>query len=239
MKIGLQLYTVRDSYSGQHEFKEVLRKVKQLGYDGVEFAGYVGFAADELKEFLDEIGLGAISSHKGLHELEYNLTEELEYVTKLGCKYLVCAYAQTTNQEDMERVTRIMSNAYTKGKEYGIEVLYHNHSNEFLPLSDGTLPINMISDVCKLELDTFWAFNAQVEPCSYLRKNADKISLVHLKDGSFEGNPCAIGEGYNNIKGIVAMTEKLGKEWLIVENDHPTPDGLSDVGRSIAFLKNN
>lgn len=35
MKLALQLYTLRDTYLNKEEFKAVLRKVKELGYDGV------------------------------------------------------------------------------------------------------------------------------------------------------------------------------------------------------------
>jgi len=46
-----------------------------------------------------------------------------------------------------------------------------------------------------------------------------------------------LGEGENSIEAILAAAERLGIEWLIVENDNPVPDGLSDVARSMAYLK--
>ncbi len=57
MKIGLQLYTIRDSYNHAQEFKESLKRVKELGYDQVEFAGYGDLSAVELRQYLDEVGL--------------------------------------------------------------------------------------------------------------------------------------------------------------------------------------
>ena len=38
LPVGLQLYTVRDDMA--KDFKGTLQKVKELGYDGVEFAGF-------------------------------------------------------------------------------------------------------------------------------------------------------------------------------------------------------
>ncbi len=236
MKIGLQLYTIRDTFQNADEFKAGIKKVKELGYEGVEFAGYAGLAAEELKLFLDESGLTAISSHHSLKDLEFNLKDTILYNKTLGCKYIVCAYAPAGNREEVEHVVKVMGTAKKTVADYGMELLYHNHFHEFKKLEDGTLPLSLIGESCNLELDTYWAFYAGVEPCFFMREYGKKISLVHLKDGDFEGNPCAIGEGFNNIKGIRAMSERIGMEWLIVENDKPTPDGIADVGRSIRYL---
>ena len=70
-----------------------------------------------------------------------------------------------------------------------------------------------------------------------MKANATKIGLVHLKDGSLNANPCAIGEGKNDIQSIIDATKEIDLEWLIVENDNPEPDGLSDSARSIHNLK--
>lgn len=237
MKIGLQLYTIRDAYENAEEFKASLKKVKELGYDQVEFAGYGDLPALELKQYLEEVGLVAVSCHRGLTDLSDNLKETIQYNKELGIKYIACAYAPTSNQEEMEQLLNILSAAKDEIAEAGMELLYHNHSHEFIPLEDGRLPMDLIKECVRLELDTFWVFHAGVEPCAYLNDNADKIALVHIKDGSFEGKPSAIGEGYNNIKGIVKMAEVIGMDHVIVENDNPVPDGLSDVKRSIENLK--
>ncbi len=237
MKIGLQLYTIRDTYENAEEFKAGIKKVKELGYEGVEFAGYAGMAAEELKDFINEVGIEVISSHQSLNDLEFKLDEIIGYNKTLGCKYIVCAYAPTASKEEVDHVIRVMSNAKKAVEDNGMELLYHNHSHEFVKLEGGSLPLESIAEICNLEIDTYWVFNAGVEPCSFIKNHADKISLVHLKDGNFEGHPCAIGEGFNNVKGIREMSERIGTEWLIVENDRPTPDGITDVGRSIRYLK--
>jgi hypothetical protein len=46
MRIGLQLYSVRDECA--KDLPAVLKAVAQMGYAGVEFAGYHGKSAEEL-----------------------------------------------------------------------------------------------------------------------------------------------------------------------------------------------
>lgn len=237
MKIGLQLYSIRDSYQNQEEFQDSLRQLKAFGYDGVEFAGYAGFQAEEMKNFLKEIGLEPIASHHGIDDFDQNLEEILEYDARVGCKTVVCAYAPTSNLAEVEHLVTVMHKAKEAAKAYGMEVAYHNHSHEFNQLEDGSVPMDHIKKSCNLELDTYWVFHADVEPCSYIKDSADQISLIHLKDGDLEGVPCALGEGRNDIKGIIEASKAIGMEWIIVENDDPVPDGLSDVKRSMEYLK--
>ena len=49
MKIGLQLYSVRDCIHSGEDFRKVLKEVKGMGYEGVEFAGYAGLTPEEIK----------------------------------------------------------------------------------------------------------------------------------------------------------------------------------------------
>ena len=44
-KVGLQLYSVRDDM--EKDFYGTLKKVKEIGYDYVEFAGYFGHSAGQ------------------------------------------------------------------------------------------------------------------------------------------------------------------------------------------------
>lgn len=47
LSVGLQLYTLRNEMG--KDFKGTLEKVKELGYEGVEFAGLFGKKAQKLK----------------------------------------------------------------------------------------------------------------------------------------------------------------------------------------------
>ena len=68
MNVSLQLFTLRDEM--QKDFIGTLKKVSDIGYKGVEFAGYGGLSAKELKGHLDKFGLEASGSHVAFDELE-------------------------------------------------------------------------------------------------------------------------------------------------------------------------
>ena len=53
--IALQLYSVR--HDCEKDFPGVIKAVAEMGYEGVEFAGYYGYSAQELRKLLDDHGL--------------------------------------------------------------------------------------------------------------------------------------------------------------------------------------
>ena len=48
----------------------MLRAVARMGYVGVEFAGYYGYSAQQLRSLLDEVGLVCCGTHIGLDTLQ-------------------------------------------------------------------------------------------------------------------------------------------------------------------------
>ena len=61
MKLAVQLYSLRHDYETGEEFLKILEKVKEIGFDGVEFAGFAGLEPEIIKAKLDELGLSALS----------------------------------------------------------------------------------------------------------------------------------------------------------------------------------
>ena len=53
LPVALQVYSVRDE--AENDFRSTMRKVKEIGYDGVELAGLYGLAPSEVKSVLDEL----------------------------------------------------------------------------------------------------------------------------------------------------------------------------------------
>ena len=66
--IAVQLYSVRDDMGADPI--ATLQKIKDMGYDGVEFAGLAGLTAAEMKATCEKIGLTPISAHVGIDDLK-------------------------------------------------------------------------------------------------------------------------------------------------------------------------
>ena len=68
LPIALQLYTVRDEM--EKDFEGTLKKVKEMGYDGVEFAGLYGHTGAEVRAMCEKIGLVPVSAHVPFADME-------------------------------------------------------------------------------------------------------------------------------------------------------------------------
>ena len=62
--IALQLYTVRDALA--QNFKSVVTRIAEIGYVGVETAGFPGISVDEASDLFADLGLDVCSVHTQL-----------------------------------------------------------------------------------------------------------------------------------------------------------------------------
>ena len=234
MKLAIQLYTLRDLIKNGEDILNIIENVKELGFDGVEFAGYFGLDAKTLKAKLDELGLVAVGTHIKIENyLPENIEKTAEFHKTLGCLYIGVGGADNDTVEECERTGDILK----KGAEVtGITTYYHNHTEEFKPLENGRTAMDIIGERTKLELDTYWSFYAGIDNYKYITEHKDNIILIHIKDG-IDGTPKALKEGNNDLDAVVKASKDIGVEWLVLENDNPVPDGLSDAARSMEYLK--
>ncbi|MBR3767711.1 MAG: sugar phosphate isomerase/epimerase [Clostridia bacterium] len=242
MKLAVQLYSLRHHMENGENFLDILKKVKEIGFDGVEFAGFHGYTAEELKKTLDELGLVAVGAHMGLDDFrEENLKDTLEFGKTIGAKTLGIGGADTKTETALNEVISVLGEANKKAAEDGIKVYFHNHTEEFKEPLFNTVPgtvFERLSAACYMQIDTYWSFHAGKENYSLISEYKDKIPHLHIKDG-IDGHPMALGEGNNDLATVVKAAKDNGIQWLVLENDDPTPDGISDITRSMAWLKAN
>ena len=90
--IGLQLYTLRKEPA--EDFDGTLARVAELGYKEIEFAGYYGRSAAQIKAALDANGLVSPGAHIQWAAVRDNLQIEIERAVGIGQDYIVIPYLQ-------------------------------------------------------------------------------------------------------------------------------------------------
>ena len=238
MKIAVQVYSVREHIKDTETLLKALEEIKKIGYDGVEFAGYFNTDAETIKAKLDELGLEAVGGHIGIDDfLKGKLEKTLEFQNTLGVKSVGVGGAPHRTMLECKATGKILGNAQKYAMEkYGMKVYYHNHCEEFKPLRNKQLPIDVIGSYCSLEIDTYWSYFAGADNRSLLLDKKDNIVHIHVKDG-INGKPKALGEGDCDIPTVIAAAKEIGLEWVIVENDDPVPTGFEDIARSLKYIK--
>jgi len=265
LPIAVQIYSVRDD--AEKDFRSTLEKIKEMGYDGVEFAGLYGYTPAQVKQMCDEIGLIPISAHVAYYEILNNPREVLSQYAEIGCKYVAIPYLTPECRPGTDGFSDVVKNAEAFGKvakELGMMLLYHNHDFEFEKIGDkyalDVLYDTVPADLLQTELDTCWVNVGGEDPAKYITKYADRSPVVHLKDfvgsksenmyaligidsegtaapSQFEFRP--VGSGCQNFPEIIKASIDAGAKWVVVEQDEPSlgMSRLESIKASIDYLK--
>jgi sugar phosphate isomerase/epimerase len=244
--IALQMYSLREE--SEKDFIGTLKKVSEMGYDGIEFAGYGGLAADVLKKKLDELGLKAASSHIPLTTLEQEqeLEEIIRYQHVLGCKNIVCPYLPPERQtkEDYYNLLPILNKIGKRCFEEGINFSYHNHDFELIQLDNGKKPLELLLEETnpqwvQTEFDVYWLTKADENPVEWIERYHNRTPLIHLKDMTTDGEQffAELGTGGVDIDGVLTQGSKSNVEWWVIEQDQSRRTPLESVKISLDYLK--
>jgi len=241
--IALQLWSVREDC--ERDLAGTLKAVAEMGYDGVEFAGYYGRSADELREMLDDLGLEVAGSHLGLPQLQGDeLGQTVEFNKALGSKYLIIA---SVGAEHMGTRAALVNFGHTlneigeKVKAHGMQTGYHNHAREFKRVEGETawdvIASNTDAEVV-MQLDLGNAMGGGADAIATLEKWADRAFTVHLKEHSSTKEEPLVGEGDVPWQEVFRICEGTGKtEWYIVEQEvYPRPP-LESVEQCLRNLR--
>ena len=137
MDYGIQMYSVRD-ITGK-DLRGALKRIAQIGYRYVEFAGFFGAPASEVKEWLSEYGLKISGTHTGLRELEQDIDGVIRYHKELGNPCIIIPGHDLSSQSKLDDfIEKVNAFQPILAKE-GIGLGFHNHSSEFLPNRDGSM----------------------------------------------------------------------------------------------------
>ena len=111
LKVGIQLYSLRDELA--KDMDATLKRVKEMGYDYVEFAGFYDKSAEEIKALLDKHGLIAVSMHQSLDPyLSENAEEFISFVKTLGIKYSAVPWMDSAVFHDEVRYADFLETSY-------------------------------------------------------------------------------------------------------------------------------
>ncbi|MBQ7346431.1 MAG: sugar phosphate isomerase/epimerase [Clostridia bacterium] len=246
--VAIQMYTLRNE--AKANLYATLKKVKELGYDGVEFAGLYGHTPEEVRDMCKDIGLDPISAHVPYVDMIADAEGVLAQYAAIGCKYVAVPYLKEEHRPGTENFAEVIKNIAMLGgvaKKLGMTLLYHNHDFEFMKI-DGKYALDILyeevpADLLQTELDMCWVNVGGENPVEYLLKYSGRAPVVHLKDfvgeksddmyeligiekkaparpANFEFRP--VGSGKQDFPAILKASEKAGAKWVVVEQDQAT-----------------
>ena len=241
--IALQLYSVREDCA--QDFLGTICKVAQMGYAGVEFAGYHGHSAEEVRRRLDELGLKVAGTHAAFATLQEDQIERtIEFHQALGCENLIVPWLpeETRNTPEACRKTADQLNVISERlKPHGMRTGFHCHSGDMVPLSNGKSAWHHLGELTTPE------FVMQYDTANGMAGGADAVQpildwpgrgvTVHLKEWSGEHGAKVIGEGMVPWEEVFGACESVaGTQWYIVE--HESYEGMTPLESVERCLQN-
>jgi len=185
--ISVQLYSLREA-AAANGLTSVVESVAEIGYKGVEPAGFWELRPSEFRHIVEDLGMKVYSAHSPWAHGVGNIGECMELASILGLQTIVCGYGPD-NFKDMAAIERTAENTRKMlevAKRNGFTLFQHNHDFEFQRL-DGRLKYDIYRELVpgiKFQIDCFWSTNlGREDPVEILKKYASDTILIHMKDG--------------------------------------------------------
>lgn len=253
-KAAVQMYTLRDFTKTRADFDTTLGKVAEIGYQAVQLSGIgcMNGADPEVdaataRTMLDNHGLTCIATHRSWESFLNNLDGEIAFHQALGCSYAAIGSLGPYRNDGEAGYRRLIEETrpvLPKLKEAGITWGYHNHEFEFQRIGPGQrtlydLFIEEGGDLFALEIDTYWAVHAGINPIRLIQRCAGRVPVIHVKDKEVVDRETVfapIGEGNLDWDGILPACREAGVEWYAVEQDRCRRDPFDCLRSSFEFL---
>jgi sugar phosphate isomerase/epimerase len=238
-KLGLQLYTVRESLA--QDFRSVFEQIADIGYAGVELSlNLGGLDTPALRAFLaghhilpvtcyvpmEMTAAAALSSGRDA------LNRTFGDIAALGAKYTGVAWMGEAfrSAAGLARAADAFNTAARLAARHGLVFLYHAHDFEFKVRIGGAPDSPMMLDglmsstdpsLVNYQLDTYWVRKGGQDVLSYINKYAGRIPVMHLKDMTRDGSETfeVVGDGLIDFEAVFKAGDAAGVDWYIVEQD--------------------
>jgi sugar phosphate isomerase/epimerase len=224
--IALQLYSIRNDCAA--DLLGSIAKVGAMGYEGVEFAGFHGVSAPEVRKALNDAGLKCAGAHTGLALLaEDKLAETLDTLRTVGCENVIVPGIPEEMRatpdaclETADRFTEIAERLWERGFRTG----YHAHHGDMVPLANGETAWTMIADHTPeefvMQYDTANGMSAGADPVQPILNYPGRGVTVHLKEWAGAHGAALIGDGDVPWTRVFEACERVaGTKWYIVEHE--------------------
>ena len=254
-QVAVQLYSIHKYIKGKDGLAKALQEVAKIGYKGVEFAGYYGASADEIKKMLADAGLVACGTHVGRAEFGPDkIKATCEFNLAYGNSFICCPGGGNFpgKGENLDDFMKMLVDYYNTAAEtaatYGCKIGLHNHKGEFeRKLSNGQTYwdyfFSQTADNVCMEQDVGWTTAAGRDPCIQYAKYPHRSPTLHAKENGMGSKKfdAILGQPGDGAVGVAwdrlfPVTDADGVKWYVVECERHF-DSLMPITESFKFLQ--
>jgi len=164
--------------------------------------------------------------------------ETLAYHKAIGNKRYIIPGHDFSTRAKLDEFIKNCNEIAPKLRAEGIELYFHNHHREFLPMGEeGYIVHKELEEKTDIlfEIDTYWSYVAGKDSVELLKYFGKRVDIVHLKDGDSAGKGVSLGQGTAPVKEVREYAIANGLD-VVVESEGLDPTGEEEVRRCIDFL---
>jgi inosose dehydratase len=238
---------------------QAIDDIAALGFRGVQLRASAverwGANPQELRDLLASRGLSFVALSSGLVRLDLATEAEdlalhlrnARFVRDAGGLYLQVVDQRPVGRgpaaDDFRRMGRRLSEIGRRTADLGVPLGYHNHMGNLGQAPDEVARVLEAADprFLKLELDTAHYAQAGGDPAEAIRRYADRLLFLHIKDVE---SPVAgraansyrfveLGRGKVDLRAVFAALKAVSFQgWAVVELDQSeTPKESGEISR--------
>jgi sugar phosphate isomerase/epimerase len=239
--ISVQLYSIREAAA--KDFPAALKRIADIGFYGVEFAGFNGQTPKDLAKVLKDLGLKASSSFEAVPARD-NVSQIIDNAKVLGYDVIEAGFGP----DDMKTLdqVKLCAEKLAAGvellKPQGLTLTMHNHWWEFTQIFDGKYAWEIIMESAKglmSELDLYWVTRGHADGAKILKQWGKRVPMIHVKDGDLneQGDDfLPLGEGKVPLAKLIESADEKTVRYLVIEIDQCKIDMFEALKRSFNWL---
>jgi|GEM_PF-2781070 sugar phosphate isomerase/epimerase len=266
--LGVQFFSFnRQASEGWPQFSAAMQTVRDIGYDGIQFAGLMGHAPDKIRQRAGELGLKVRSMHIGNDQVRafrapdgpFTDAQDAVYTPQgivqiarvnaplardLGCECVMLAASGPANMQSIDTVMRMcdaMNRANEIVRRAGLKLSYHNHQPDFRMI-EGRRPFDVMIEntdaSLRYELDVAWVAAGGADPVAVIDKYWQRVTSFHLKDVDKAGKAATCGDGTLDFAAIRRAAQRIENPLFYVECEGAAAgDPAREPTRALKYLR--
>ena len=252
MRIGAQLFTLRDACKTLEGLDETLKRVADMGMTTVQLSGVCAYEPEWMAERLKAYGLSAPITHFAYDRIKDDPRGTLAFHQTIGADYIGLGIMpldilQNVTVENLNGFIDAIRPAVDEFAASGKKFMYHNHWHEFASV-DGKKILDLLceafpADAFGVTADVYWMQHAGEDVIAWLHKLQGRTDCVHFKDMAkdAEGKNIMVanGEGTEmDYPAILRACVDTGVKYGFIEQDDCRgQDPFECMKRSFAYFK--
>ncbi len=241
-EIAVQLYSLRQVLADDVE--GCLARVAELGYRGVELAGWANQKPEHWSDLLLQYHLTPVGMHVGYEQLDDNVERVIAEASVIGAPVIVVPAVPAPmrkTEADWMGVAGWLNRIGEHVRQSGKRLAYHNHWFEFDILPEGGTGFDRLVNLTdpslvEFEVDLYWATWAGQSVPELVRRLGRRMTLCHLKDMT-AGEPrtfAPVGQGILPWREWLPLLDV--ESWIVEQDECAESDPFSCIEVSIHYL---